>query len=264
MAVPGPRGHHCSRGAADAVPLRQNRVRLGQGTAKPNQQAISFIQVNLNKTRLAQTELLRKLNKLENYIALITEPYCYKQKLCILPRGDNCLPQNRSGHPRACILSSKHLKVHEINELKHRDMAIGMIKLDGKSTVIISLYMDIKTSVQTLISPALEYCQQHGYGVLIGTDTNAHHTDWGLSINERGKELEVIIDNYNLVIQNRGRLPTYECKLGSSIIDVTMSSRLPMRVDNWRVKRSFNGSDHNTIQYQLIICLLYTSPSPRD
>ena len=59
--------------------------------------------------------------------------------------------------------------------------------------------------------------------------------------------------NLHLVIHNRGRLPTYECKLGSSIIDVTMSSRLPMRVDNWRVNRSFNGSDHNTIQFQLVI-----------
>ena len=113
--------------------------------------------------------------------------------------------------------------------------------------------MDIKTSVQALISPALEYCQKHGYGLLIGTDTNAHHTDWGLSTNDRGRELEAIIDNYNLVIHNRGRLPTYECKLGSSIIDVTLSSRLPMRVDNWRVNRSFNGSDHNTIQFQLVI-----------
>ena len=132
-------------------------------------------------------------------------------------------------------------------------MAIGMIKLDGKSTVIISLYMDIKTSVQNLIAPALEYCQRHGYGMLIGMDTNAHHTDWGLNTNDRGRELEAIIDNHNLVIHNRGRLPTYECKLGSSIIDVTMSSRLPMRVDNWRVNRSFNGSDHNTIQFQLVI-----------
>ena len=132
-------------------------------------------------------------------------------------------------------------------------MAIGMIKLDGKSTVIISLYMDIKTSVQALISPVLEYCQKHGYGLLIVTDTNAHHLDWGLSTNDRGRELEAIIDNYNLVIHNRGRLPTYECKLGSSIIDVTLSSRLPMRVDNWRVNRSFNGSDHNTIQFQLVI-----------
>ena len=26
-----------------------------------------------------------------------------------------------------------------------------------------------------------------------------------------------------------------------------------MRVDNWRVNRSFNGSDHNTIQFQLVI-----------
>ena len=159
-------------------------------------------------------------------MALITKPYCYKKKLCNLPRGENYLPQNRTGHPRACILSSKHIKIHEINELKHRDLAIGLIKLDGKSTVIVSLYMDINTSVATLITPVLIYCQQHGYGILIGADTNAHHTDWGLTTNERGRELEEIIDNYGLVIHNRGRLPTYECKLGKSIIDVTMFEQI--------------------------------------
>ena len=26
-----------------------------------------------------------------------------------------------------------------------------------------------------------------------------------------------------------------------------------MRVDNWKVNRSYNGSDHNTIQFQLVI-----------
>ena len=136
---------------------------------------------------------------------------------------------------------------------RHRDMAIGVIKLDGKSTVIISLYMDIKTSVKDLISPALEYCQQHGYGLLIGSDTNAHHTDWGLETNECGKQLEALIDSYGLTIHNRGRLPTYECKLGSSIIDVTMSCRLPLKLENWRVNRKFNGSDHNTILYLSLI-----------
>ena len=140
VAVLGRGGRTRIKGAADAVPLRRVGARRGHRTAIPSKQEISFIQVNLNKTRLAQTELLRKLNKQENYVALITEPYCYKQKLCILPRGDNYLPQNRSGHPRACILSSKHLKIHEINELKNRDMAIGMIKLDGKSTVIAVSY----------------------------------------------------------------------------------------------------------------------------
>ena len=123
-------------GAANASPVGA----VGNGSHRPAKttvpkQTISIIQINLNKTHAAHTELLRKINKLESYIALITEPYCYKKKTCIIPKGCNYLPQIRGGHPRACIFSSKNLKIHEINELKTRDIALGLIKLEGKSTV---------------------------------------------------------------------------------------------------------------------------------
>ena len=113
------------------------------------------------------------------------------------------------------------------------------------------MYMDITLEIEPILVPVLEYCQKHGYGILLAADTNAHHLDWGLETNERGKQIEALIDNYGLTVHNRGRLPTYECKLGSSIIDVTMSCRLPLKLENWRVNRKFNGSDHNTIMYQL-------------
>ena len=211
------------------------------------QQTISILQINLNKAHAAHTELLRKINKLDSYIILVTEPFCYKKKLCMTPRGSNYLPQIRTGHPRACIFSSKNIKIHEINELKTRDITVGLNKLEGKSTVIVSLYLDITQPIEPLIEPVLNYCHQHGYGVLIGADTNAHHTDWGLDTNERGKQLETIVDKYGLTIHNQGRLPTYESKLGKSIIYVTLSYRFPLKIENWRVNRSFNGSDHNSI-----------------
>ena len=85
--------------------------------------------------------------------------------------------------------------------------------------------MDITKLIEPLLTPTLEYCQQHGYGILIASDTNAHHTDWGWSTNDRGRQLETIIHNYGLTIHNQGKLPTIECKTGISIIDVTLSSR---------------------------------------
>ena len=33
-----------------------------------------------------------------------------------------------------------------------------------------------------------------------------------------------------------------------------------MKVDNWRVNRSFNGSDHNTIHFQLVIDTIELPP----
>ena len=69
-------------GAANA-----GRVGLSMGmdrdSAKVSTQVISVVQVNLNKAHAAHVELLNKINKMETYIALITEPFCYKKKLCI-------------------------------------------------------------------------------------------------------------------------------------------------------------------------------------
>ena len=52
-------------------------------------------------------------------------------------------------------------------------------------------------------------------------------------------------------MHSQGRIPTFESKNGKSIIDVTLSYKLPSNLDNWRVLRSYNGTDHNTIHYNL-------------
>ena len=53
------------------------------------------------------------------------------------------------------------------------------------------------------------------------------------------------------MIHNQGRILTFESKNGKSIIDVTLSHRLSYTLENWRVLRSYNGTDHNTIHYSL-------------
>ena len=57
--------------------------------------------------------------------------------------------------------------------------------------------------------------------------------------------------NRTLTIHNQGRIPTFESKIGKLIIDVTLSYRLPYTLDRWRVLRSYNVTNHNTIHYNL-------------
>ena len=52
---------------------------------------------------------------------------------------------------------SKNIEIHAINELKTRDTAVGLIRLEGKSTVIVSMYLDITKPIEPMISPILEY-----------------------------------------------------------------------------------------------------------
>ena len=67
----------------------------------------------------------------------------------------------------------------------------------------------------------------------------------------QGGKWEELIEVEHLLVHNQGRIPTFESKNGKSIIDVTLSYRLPYTLENWRVLRSYNGTDHNTIHYSL-------------
>ena len=135
---------------------------------------------------------------------------------------------------------------------------------------------------QSWLIKILEYANKKRYPIFIGMDSNAHSTLFGNETNARGEELEEILIKYGLITENIGLTPTFSANredgMINSIIDVTLSRGLRGRIRNWRVDTEYNGSDHNTIKYELHgldnsktlmrrwnnACLLYTSPSPRD
>ena len=77
----------------------------------------------------------------------------------------------------------------------------------------------------------LEACEFgfSGAHYLMQTTNKLHSKIWGNETNARGKKWEELIEIEHLLVHNQGRIPTFESKNGKSII-----------------------------------CLLYTSPSPRD
>ena len=89
----------------------------------------------MQKARLAQIEMLNKLNKCKNpFIILTQEPYCYKATLALMPQNAKTIPTDRIGQPRASVTASNRLQMAEISELKHRDLAAGLVTLEGKNS----------------------------------------------------------------------------------------------------------------------------------
>ena len=86
---------------------------------------------------------------------------------------------------------------------------------------------------------------------MLAADTNSHRKLWGNETNNRGKKWEEFIEKEHLIVHNQCRIPTFESKNGKSIIDVTFTYKLPSTIENWRVLRSYNGTDHNTINYNI-------------
>ena len=112
--------------------------------------------------------------------------------------------------------------------------------------------MDIKTKpITEQLQAAIDYCKSRGYSILLTADTNSHSKFWENETNTRGKKWEELIETEHFLVHNQGKIPTFESKNGKSIIDVTLRYRLPYTLENWRVLRSYNGTDHNTIHYNL-------------
>ena len=120
---------------------------------------IEATQLNMQKARHAQIKMLNKLNKCKNPFLIITqEPYCYTSALALMPQNAKTIPSDRFGYPRASITASNRLQMAEISKLKHRDLAAGLITLEGKKTVILSVYLDItKEAVPDHLRKAIEY-----------------------------------------------------------------------------------------------------------
>jgi len=147
---------------------------------------------------------------------------------------------------------SKNIQSYELKEINHRDLTASLVTLEGKRTAVLSVYLDItQNAVPEFLDKAIQYCKQKRFAILIGIDTNAHHTVWGDSSNARGNMLFDYITEQNITIHNTTKDYTYECQLGKSVIDLTLSLGLRTGIHNWHVNKNLNHSDHHTIEYTL-------------
>ena len=223
-----------------------------------------MIQLNLNKAYNAGIDILGKINKTQCFLALLQEPYCYKGTLAAIPGRATFIPSNRTGGPRAAIFADKKLKLREITHLCTRDLAAGICVIGNKQTLIVSAYLDINLNVRSdALINILEYRQEKRLGLILGVDCNAHSKLWGHMNNTSGTIMTEIISDYGLLLRNTGKEYTYDCQLGKSVIDLTLSCNLGAGLLDWRVKRSLNFSDHNTITFSIaaeVIELLATRP----
>ena len=57
-----------------------------------------------------------------------------------------------------------------------------------------------------------------------------------------------------------GRDYIFKCKTGKSVIDITLSRNLKLKVDDWKVRKAYNHSDHNTIKYDITTDIIEIKP----
>ena len=203
---------------------------------------LAIFQLNMHNASQANTELTTQLAESKHpTLSLLQEPYLHKGKIQY-PQG--CTKFEHHKNPRTAIYVNKTLNFSLLPSLSNQYATTIAGNINNQKVVISSIYLHHKqTPTPDWLVNIIQYSKQNKYGLLIGTDCNAHSNLWGPEPKHRdprGENLEDFILKHNLKLENIGSTPTF------------------------RNSRNFTSNIDITLSYNLHTCLLYTSPSPRD
>ena len=221
---------------------------------------INLLQLNLNRTKLAQDDISRRIGKIniknpvELFIFCIQEPYIFKKQHARRPLSCKvfCAKEN----PRTAIYCHEQLQnTWFIESLSNRDCTVIQTRINKKDTIIASIYLDITNTevIPNWLYKLTKYVKDNRTAILICMDSNCHSSSFGNDTNKRGEKLDEFIAENLLSIENIGKEFTYETSNAKSIIDITLSANLSVSVTNWTVTKENNFTDHNTITFKLRI-----------
>jgi ribonuclease HI len=111
--------------------------------------------------------------------------------------------------------------------------------------------MDSSTSLEPpeLFVKLAEHCLRYKHGLIIGTDSNAHHTTWGnRSSDTRSNKLLNCLAQSGLLWLNNGK-HTWKRNDQLSAIDLTLRNELAPEIEGWDTNPEFSLSDHILIEF---------------
>ena len=230
--------------------------------ANPNPNLIRFIQINLQHSRAATATLRRQLDVEQDTVAIIQEPWVVKSKVSGLGNTNGTIFSVNSSHEvsRTCIYVPKHMQACLLSQYCTRDLTAIQVNCGSldrqKELVIASSYLPINSSTpppSDEMAGLIEECRRKGKPLLMGCDSNAHHTVWGSDgINLRGRLLLEYLNSSNLEIANQGCQPTFVTARCQSVIDITLASdNIANLIQGWQVSDEVSMSDHRWIRFTL-------------
>jgi len=164
--------------------------------------AISFIQANLQHSIAASEIFTRAVDVKGIDTALVQEPW-YRED-CI--RGLN-IPgytlyyAGGKDRTRVCILA-RDMKAWMLPGFSCRDLVAVTVKcIEGgaeRRPVVCSAYLPchyVDPPLSSELEELFRYCENENIYLIVGCDSNAHHTAWG-STNCNGREESLLVSKY--------------------------------------------------------------------
>jgi hypothetical protein len=98
------------------------------------------------------------------------------------------------------------------------------------------------------------YCESEKIQLLVGCNSNAHHTAWGsTNCNGRGEALIEFLNSTNLEIFNRGNELTFCTSVRQEVIDITLGFYgILDSIADWEVSLEPSLSDHRHNLFTLL------------
>ena len=118
--------------------------------------------------------------------------------------------------PRTCILT-RNERAWLLPGFSCRDLVAVLIQYNEegpeRSLVVSSAYLpyDSKDPPPSKeLEKLVQYCEDENLYLVVGCDSNAHHSAWGsMNCNSRGEALMEFLNSSNLEILNQGNEPTF-------------------------------------------------------
>ena len=219
---------------------------------------IRFTQINLHHSKSASAILTRSLVKVHTHIALIQEPWLWRERIRGINAKGELFVGSKDGNARACIFI-KGINGFLLQELSCRDCTTIRIEIENKdrrvrNIIICSAYLAHDEDVPiSSVKKVVEYSRRRNLDLIIGCDANAHHVAWGSTdINSRGEALLEYVIGSHLEIINRGNEPTFITATRREVLDLTVASvKTRSIIHGWKVENEPSMSDHRTITFHL-------------
>ncbi|RYE25309.1 MAG: hypothetical protein EOP45_04900 [Sphingobacteriaceae bacterium] len=226
---------------------------------------IQIKQINLHHCKAATDSLggsLLKLNsKKQPTIVLIQEPWIHNKKV----KGMERLPCNifysKSNKPRTCVVTTTDIKACLLPQFCDGDQTAILVSINGENRhedfILCSLYMPYESNKipSSLFEELYKYSIEQEIALIVGADSNAHHTIWGsTNINKRGESLLEYLSSIELEVCNVGAKPTFVTGNRSEVIDISLiSGNYKDRIKGWLVSDEPTLSDHREINFKLMV-----------
>jgi len=228
---------------------------------------ISFIQANLQHSIAASRIITRTVSIKGIDMALIQEPWYRKDCIRGLNIPGYTLYCAGGTYRRRAFILARNMNIWVLPGFSCKDLVAVLVKYveDGaeRRLLVRSAYLPYDSEdppPSRELEELVRYCQNENLYLIVGCNSNVHHTAWGSNnCNDRGEALVEFLNSSNLAILNQANEPTFCNGYRQEVNDIILwSFGLLESITGWEVSLKPSLSDHR----HMLFILWGSMPAP--